>query len=95
MAEPKDVAGLRAVERLSFERIAIRTRKSGVTQSAWRLEAQAREGRGEIVIVEVSPGETFYRGDGMFLGWPQERMSEIVAALRPQGEPEREHVQLG
>jgi len=81
---PALVPGLTNPRTLSLERFAIRTRTGAATQSAWRLSIVSEEGQGAIILVEVSPGETFYRGDGLFLGWPQDRMEEAYRCLLPK-----------
>jgi hypothetical protein len=74
----------------------IRTRASGVTQSAWRLAVACDQGTGTIVLAEVSPQRSCYRGDGIFLGWPQEKLAAVYVALQPQrDEPPFELPQLG
>jgi hypothetical protein len=99
-AEPKEqetelfgLTGLRAQPR---ERVPIRTRASGVTTSAWRLEIASDQGTGAIVMVEASPGESYYRGEGQFLGWAQERLAALHDALRPRSDqPSIDLPQLG
>ena len=90
------VPGLTDPRVLSLERFLIRTRGGSSTQSAWRLSVACGEGQGAIVIIEVSPEETFHRGEGIFLGWPQERMEAAYRALLPESEgPSFETQQLG
>ena len=80
----------------SFERFLIRTRGGMNTQSAWRLSVTCGEGLGAIVFVEIGPGEAFYRGEGVFLGWTQEQMAAAYMALLPNSEePPFEIPQLG
>jgi hypothetical protein len=64
-------------------RVPIRTRGGSVTLSAWRLEVRAEDGAGAIVLAEAPTGETHYRGEGILLGWSQERLAEVYAALQP------------
>ncbi len=71
------------------ERIAVRARDARHTFSAWALKVEAAEGPGTIVRVEPSPGETYWRGDGVFLGWTVERLAAAWEALRA-AEPEPE-----
>ncbi len=80
------VAGLTNPRALALERFPVRTREGSTTRSAWRLSASCDQGDGAIVFVEASPAETFYRGDGIFLGWAQERMAAAYRALRPEPE---------
>jgi len=42
--------------------------------------------------VEISPEEMFYRGEGVFLGWRQERMAAAYLALLPK--PEDDHFEM-
>ena len=55
-----------------------------MTQSGWRLELVSREGEGAIVLVEPSPSESFYRGEGTLLGWPAERLETAYRELAPR-----------
>lgn len=77
----------------SLERVPIRTRESGVTEAAWRMEIDSDEGSGTITLIT----ESLLRGDGIFLGWPQERLAETYNALNapPEDEPKFELQQLG
>ena len=48
--------------------------------------------------IEVSAQETYYRGDGLFLGWSQERLAEAYQTLsRPTdgGDSDLTFPQLG
>jgi hypothetical protein len=80
------VQGLTNPRCLSLERSSIRAREKSVTLSAWRLAIASEQGEGTITLIEASPGEVFYRGDGVFLGWPQERLGSAYAALAPKDE---------
>jgi hypothetical protein len=77
----------------SLERVPIRTRESNVTRSAWRMEVSCDEGAGAITLVE----DGFYRGEGHFLGWPQEELAAAYAGAQkqPDNEPPFELMQLG
>ena len=77
----------------SMERVPIRTRESNVTRSAWRMEVQCDEGDGAITLVD----DAIYRGDGLFLGWPQEELAAAwtTAQKKPDDEPPFELMQLG
>jgi len=93
---PDPLAGLTDPRALSLERFLIRTRGGSATQSAWRLSVVCGEGQGAIIFVEVASDETFYRGEGIFLGWPQDRMAAAYRALLPKSEePSFETQQLG
>ena len=80
----------------SLERAPIRTRESGVTHSAWRMEIDSHAGSGTITLVDATGGSPFYRGDGLFLGWTQEQLTETYQnLLAPDDEPPFELMQLG
>jgi len=90
------VPGLTDPRALSLERFPIRARGGSSTQSAWRLSVACGEGQGAIIFLEVSPDEAFYRGEGVFLGWTQERMEAAYRVLLPKSEePAFETQQLG
>ncbi len=90
------VPGLTHPKMLGLERFLIRLRDGSTTQSAWRLSVESGEGRGSIIYVELSPEETFFRGDGVFLGWQQDQMASAYKALLPTPEgPPLETQQLG
>ena len=90
------VAGLTDARALALERFAIRTREAGVTSAAWRLEVACAEGPGAIVCVDAATGPSHYRGEGVFLGWPRERLETAYFALRPvDSSPPLEFNQLG
>ena len=84
MDEETGVAGLTGAAGEPLERHLIRTREGSTTRSAWRLRVSCAEGDGAIVFVEVSPAESFYRGEGVFLGWEQDRLAAAYQALRPE-----------
>ena len=83
---PELVPGLAHPRSLSLERFLIRTRASSSTQSGWRLLVESDQGGGAIVFVETSAEETFYRGEGVFLGWTQDRLASAYKALLPEPE---------
>jgi hypothetical protein len=88
MAVPEDgFCGLSSVETEPLERHPIRLRGSGYTEAAWRLRVRCAEGQGAIVLVEVSPGESVFRGEGLFLGWDQDRLRSVYEAAASQGAP--------
>lgn len=77
---------------LSLERAPVRTRESGVTHSAWRMEIECDEGHGSITLIDSG----MYRGDGVCLGFSQEEMAAFYAALNvPAEETKFETLQLG
>jgi hypothetical protein len=80
------VEGLTNPRGLGLARFPIRVRELAVTLSAWRLAAASDDGEGTITVVELSPGSVFHRGDGVFLGWPQDRLSSAYDALMPRDE---------
>jgi hypothetical protein len=80
------VPGLTNPRVLALDRFLIRLRDGSTTQSAWRLSAESDEGQGAIILVELSPEETFYRAEGVFLGWPQDRLASAYRALLPKPE---------
>ncbi|HEY7113015.1 MAG TPA: hypothetical protein VIA45_08785 [Thermoanaerobaculia bacterium] len=73
----------------------MRTREADTTLSAWRLRVESDRGTGLIVVVERA-GEPIYRGEGILLGWSQDRLAAAYRALRPSSdEPPVETLQLG
>src|SRR5262249_30861269 len=94
-AEP-GVPGLTNPRGLGLERFPIRAREQSMTLSAWRLSAAAEEGDGPLPLVERRSGGIVRGGEGIFLGWPQERLGRDYAALVPQDDtPPPEMLQLG
>ena len=85
--------GLANPKTLGLERFLIRLREGSNTQSGWRLSVAADEGPGTIVALEIPPDVVFYRGDGIFLGWTQERMAAAYKALLPKPEDDGFHMQ--
>jgi hypothetical protein len=73
--------GMTGVRAGSPGRTPVRTRESGVTQSAWRLDVETDRGAGWIVRLDGAA--TLYRGEGVFLGWSQERLAAAWSALLP------------
>ena len=81
---------------LGLVRAPIRLREAGSTLGAWKLTLAADEGEGAITLVEYSGQPSFYRGEGVCLGWSQQRLEAAYAALRPgDEEPPLELLQLG
>jgi hypothetical protein len=90
------LAGLTDVVSLGLARCAIRTRESRATLSAWRLTISSTESAGTIDLVETGEGNAFYRGAGVFLGWPQAGLASAYRRLRPEGTgPEPDPGQFG
>ena len=70
---------------MTLDRVPVRTRESAVTRSAWRLAFSGEQGEGSIVLLEVPGGPALYRGEGICLGWSQERLADAYRELRPAG----------
>jgi len=70
-----------------LDRIAIRTRESAVAASAWSLSISTAQGQGRIALVETRGGAAVYRGEGLFLGWPQSELEIAYRSLRPPPPP--------
>ena len=87
------VAGLSNPKTLGLERFLIRLREGSTTQSGWRLAVASDEGPGTIIALEIPPDVVFYRGEGVFLGWTQERMAAAYKALLPKPEENGFHMQ--
>lgn len=83
---PELVPGLTEPRTRSLERCPVRTRDRSVTQSGWRLAVVCGQGEGTIVLVETSPEETFFRGEGVFLGWTREKLAAAYQALLPRSD---------
>jgi hypothetical protein len=93
---PGAVPGATNPRILSLDRFPIRTREATATLSAWRLAVACEEGEGAIVRVDASASERFHRGEGIFLGWPEDRLAAAYDLLRPvPAEPAFEIHQLG
>jgi hypothetical protein len=90
-----EIAGLSGVSAQPLARVPIRTRSTSVTVSAWRLDVTSDQGPGTIVLVEPPNAGAHYRGDGIFLGWAQERLAEVYLALRAREEGGLDLPQLG
>jgi len=91
------IAGL-ALLKTRVERMSVRARGAAHTFSAWALAVETEQGPGSIVRVEPSPDETFWRGDGVFLGWTSEMLAAAWSDLRatePEPEASPEFQQLG
>jgi len=78
------VPGLTDVVAEPLDRHPIRTREGATTLSAWRLAATSAQGPGAIVHVELTPRDSVFRGEGVFLGWDQERLAAAYRALLPE-----------
>ncbi len=88
--------GLSNAHAVSLERFPICTRESAAMLSAWRLAIATDDGEGAIYLVEISPDRALYRGQGIFLGWPQQRLEGAYRELRPAtDEAPLDSLQLG
>jgi hypothetical protein len=48
------------------------------------------------MLLDAGAAGEIYRGEGVFLGWPQERLAAAYAALLPRDDaPPPEFMQLG
>ncbi len=80
----------------SHERVPIRTRESGVTQSAWRMQIASEGVGGTITLIDSGGASHLYRGAGLCLGWTQEQLAETYQRLiAPDDEHPFEVMQLG
>jgi hypothetical protein len=81
---------------LRLARTPVRSRELAVTLSAWRLFVLAEEGEGTITRLESGDAPPLFRGEGVCLGWPQERLAAAYDSLRPRDDaPNLEFMQLG
>jgi hypothetical protein len=94
--EELPLEGLSNAHAVSLERFPICTRESSSMLSAWRLAIATDDGEGAIYLVEISPDRALYRGEGIFLGWPQQRLEGAYRELRPAtDEAPLDSLQLG
>jgi hypothetical protein len=88
--------GLSDVAVAALESVPIRMRENGFALSAWRLSVQAGQGQGVIFLVQMPGGGALFRGDGIFLGWPQARLEAAYRRLLPSGgDPDPDPGQAG
>jgi uncharacterized damage-inducible protein DinB len=79
----------------SLQRTPIRMREMGATVSAWQMIVDSANGSGTITLIDVSD-QPLYRGDGVYFGWPQEKLAAEYQRLNtPPDEPAFEVAQLG
>src|SRR3989440_607452 len=76
------IEGLGEVRASEPERVMLRMRGASVTVAGWRIAVEAPRGPGSIVLAEQG-AQRFYRGEGVFLGWPQERLEATYRTLLP------------
>jgi hypothetical protein len=90
------IEGLGEVNAVEPTRVPLRMRDASVTMSGWRISVEAPRGTGTIVLAEHG-AQRFYRGEGIFLGWPQERLEAAYRALLPSAPSPSgdDHLQLG
>jgi hypothetical protein len=90
------IEGLGEVNATEPTRTPLRLRGASVTTAGWRIAVQASRGPGSIVLAEQG-AQRFYRGDGVFLGWPQDRLEAAYRAMLPpdDGSSGGDHLQLG
>lgn len=94
-AGTKELFGLTGLSADPPERVPVRTRSSGVTQSAWRLRVRCDQGVGAVLLIE-SGAESFRRGEGLFLGWTQDKLASVYEELRPKpSDASQDPLQLG
>lgn len=79
------------MEVVSRQRIQIRSRESGVTVSAWRIELILDDGK-RGAIVHADP---HYRGEGALLGTPKEKLAELWAKALSAEKDDPDLPQLG
>ncbi len=95
-AEPKVLPGLEGATATPPDRVPARTREGRITLSAWRMNIATPKGAGSIMLVETNVGAVF-RGEGVFLGWPQETLAAAYRSLVPKTSADlaANHPQLG
>jgi|SRR5450631_3159111 hypothetical protein len=85
--DAKTLPGLEGATATLPERVPVRTREGRITLAAWRMNVTAPGGGGTIVLVETNVGAVF-RGEGLFLGWPQDRLETAYRELVPKTAPD-------
>jgi hypothetical protein len=83
MSENEGLPQLKNATRKSLERVQTRLRANPITSSAWRLEVESSDGIGSITLIDVSPTQSCYRGEGLFLGWTQEELATAYKSFLP------------
>ncbi len=76
----------------TLERVPVCFRGSPGIRSAWRLAVETDEGPGAVVLAEAGEGESWWRGEGVFLGFSQAELAAAWDALRPPPSEEPFHV---
>jgi hypothetical protein len=85
--EDQALPGLEEATATPPERVPVRTREGRITLAAWRMLVTTPGGGGSIVLVETNVGALF-RGEGLFLGWAQDRLATAYRALVPKTAPD-------
>lgn len=65
------------------ERVSIRTRANDLPLHAWKVQIACEQGCGALLRIQIPRQGIHYRGDGVFLGWPQERLAAAYQTLHP------------
>jgi hypothetical protein len=78
--------GLTNARGLGLSRVPIRVRESAVTLGGWRLLVASDQGDGSITLVDAGTPEPLHRGEGVFLGWPSDRLAAAYVMLAPPDE---------
>jgi hypothetical protein len=66
------------------ERVSIRTRANDLPLPAWRVQVASEQGGGALLHLLIPRQGIYYRGDGVFLGWSQERLAAAYQTLHPE-----------
>jgi hypothetical protein len=79
------------LEKLSAARCVSLEHVSG----AWQMHIECDQGAGVISLTDGG-GQMLYRGEGLFLGWSQQRLNAAYQSLIPRDDtPALQLVQLG
>ena len=65
------------------ERVSIRTRANDLPLHAWRVQIASEQGWGALLRLQIPRQGIHFRGDGVFLGWSQERLAATYQTLHP------------
>ena len=77
------LVGLRGVIPEVPERVSIRTRANDLPLHAWKVQIASEQGSGALLRLQIPRQGIHYRGDGVFLGWSQERLAAAYLTLHP------------
>ncbi len=78
------LVGLSAVIPELPERVSIRTRANDLPLPAWSVQVASEQGWGTLLHLRIPRQGIYYRGDGVFLGWSQERLAAAYQTLNPK-----------